>query len=150
MKQKVYVDTALLVKGYVFETNSREAIAILDALEVPLLLTHIHEIEVPNAIRLKRFRGEITKAEEAASLRLFHADLKAGRLVRPEYKLADVFRRAEKLSASHSGEIGTRSMDILHVAAALEIGCTTFASFDERQRKCAARAGLKIIPEKFS
>lgn len=35
---------------------------------------------------------------------------------------------------------------MLHVAAALEAGCTTLASFDDRQRKLAARVGLKVIP----
>lgn len=34
----------------------------------------------------------------------------------------------------------------LYVAAALEAGCTVFASSDERQRQAAALAGLKVIP----
>jgi predicted nucleic acid-binding protein len=37
-------------------------------------------------------------------------------------------------------------MDLLHIAAALEAGCTHFASFDKRQRECATLAGLTIHP----
>jgi len=147
---KTYIDTGILVKGYVKEVNSLEAIAILETAGTPLLFSHIHELEIPNAIRLKRFRGEITKDEEAAAIRDFREDIKTGRLERPDYDLAEVFRRAEKLSAKHSGDLGTRSLDLLHVAAALEADCTAFASFDERQRKCAAFSGLKVTPAKLA
>jgi predicted nucleic acid-binding protein len=144
----VYVDTGILVKSYVFEEDSPEAIAIIEGAGEPLIFSHIHGIEVPNAIRLKRFRGEITKTQEAASIRVFRADIDAGRLARPDYDLAEVFNRAERLSAKHSGQIGSRNLDVLHVAAALESGCGSLASFDERQRKAASLAGLKVIPTK--
>jgi predicted nucleic acid-binding protein len=148
MSAKTYIDTGILVKGFVFEADSPAAIAILDAAGDPLVFSHVHALEIPNAIRLKRFRGEITAAEETAAVRAFRADVDAGRLVRPDYDLAAVFIRAEGLSAKHSGGVGCRSLDLLHVAAALEAGCTVLASFDDRQRKLAALAGLKLIPAK--
>ena len=143
----VYIDTGILVKSYVFEANSPEAIAIIEAAGDPLIFSHLHGIEIPNAIRLKRFRREITEAEEAEAIRVFHADINAGRLARPEYDLAEVFNRAERLSAQHSGTIGSRSLDVLHVAAALECGCAGLASFDERQRRIANLAGLEVTPD---
>lgn len=136
------------MKSYVFEEDSRAAIAIIEAVGDPLIFSHIHEVEIPNAIRLKRFRGQITKAEEAAAIRVFRADIDAGRLMRPDYDLAEVFIQAERLSTRHSGDIGSRSLDVLHVAAALQCGCASLASFDERQRKIAALAGLKLLPTK--
>jgi len=75
-------------------------------------------------------------------------DIRSGRLTRPRYDLGAVFMRAEQLSDKYSAIAGTRSLDVLHVAAALECGCTTLASFDERQRKLASLAGLKLIPAK--
>ena len=142
------MDTGILVKSYVFEEDSPEAIAIIEAAGDPLIFSHVHGIEIPNAIRLKRFRGEITKAEEAAAIRVLRADIDAGRLARPEYDLAEVFIRAERLSAKHSADIGSRSLDVLHVAAALQCGCVSLASFDERQRKLAGLAGLNLLPVK--
>lgn len=149
MSGKTYIDTGILVKSYVREPDTPEALAIIEAAGDPLLFSHIHEIEIPNAIRLKRFRGEITKEEESAAIQIFCDDIKVGRMMKPEYDLAEVFNRAERLSAKFSGEIGTRSLALLHVAAALEVGCTVFASFDERQRKGAALAGLKVVPTKL-
>lgn len=148
MSAGVYIDTGILVKSYVFEADSPEAIAIIEAVGDPLIFSHVHAIEIPNAIRLKRFRGVITRLEETAAIRVFLTDVDAGRLARFDYDLAEVFIRAERLSAKHSGDIGTRSLDVLHVAAALECGCTGFASFDERQRKIAALSGLKVTPAK--
>ena len=150
MSGTTYIDTGVLVKSYVREPDTLEALALIEEAGDPLLFSHIHEIEIPNAIRLKRFRGEITKEEEAAALRAVREDRDAGRLTRPDYDLVEVFQRAERLSAKYSGDIGTRSLDLLHVAAALEAGCTVFASFDERQRKAAALAGLKVLPVKLA
>jgi len=143
---RTYIDTSIFVKSFVLEPDSREAVAIIEATGEPFAFSHLHEIEIPNAIRLKRFRREITRAEETAALRAFEADVSSGRFARPAYDLDAVFIRAEQLSGRHSGDIGTRSLDLLHVATALEAGCTALASFDERQRKAAALSGLKLIP----
>ena len=143
-----YADTGLIVKSYVHEENSAEADAILAEVGTPLAFSHFHAVEIPNAIRLKRFRKEITPDQETAAIRAFQGDINAGRLQRPDYDLGVVFRRAEALSARHSGSLGTRSMDLLHVATALEAGCVKFISFDERQRKIAAKEGLRVIPRK--
>ena len=144
----IYFDTGILVKSYVLEADSHEAIALIESAGDALIHSHIHAIEIPNAIRLKRFRGELTKAQETAALRIYKGDLDAGRLARPDYDLAEVFNQAERLSSKHSAEIGSRSLDWLHIGAALEIGCTIFASLDERQRKAAALAGLSLIPSR--
>lgn len=37
-------------------------------------------------------------------------------------------------------------MDIIHVAAAQELGAAKFLSFDERQRELAEKAGLEALP----
>jgi predicted nucleic acid-binding protein len=124
-----YIDSALFVKLYVLEANSIETIRILDEIGEPFLYSHLHDLEIQNAIRLKRFRGKITKAQEAAAIRAFLADVDAGRFERIACDLGDVFL-----------------LDLWHVAAAVETGCSTFASYDTRQREVAALCGLKVIP----
>ncbi len=141
-----YADTGVLVKGYVLESDSEAAIRIIESLGDHLLYSHLHSIEIPNAIRLKRFRGEITKSQEIAANRAFLSDIETGVLTPCDYDLGEVFLLAERLSAKHSALIGSRSLDLLHVAAALEAGATHFASLDSRQRKVAALNGLKILP----
>jgi predicted nucleic acid-binding protein len=141
-----YVDSALFVKAFVLEMNSAGTIRLLEEIGEPFAYSHLHELEIPNAIRLKRFRGEITKTQETAAIRAFQADVDAGRFERIAYDLAAVFIRAEQLSAKCSAGIGSRSLDLWHVAAALEAGCQTFVSYDTRQRKAAERSGLRVLP----
>jgi predicted nucleic acid-binding protein len=143
-----YIDTALFVKAFVFEADSPKTIHLLEKIGEPFAYSHLHELEIPNAIRLKRFRGEITKTQETAAIRAFHADVDAGRFERIAYDLAAVFIGAEQLSAKCSAVIGSRSLDLWHVAAALEAGCDTFVSYDTRQRKVAKLSGLRVIPSK--
>lgn len=51
---------------------------------------------------------------------------------------------AERLSASHAERLGTRSLDILHIAAALVEGSRQFLTFDTRLAKLAKASGLKV------
>ncbi len=144
-----YFDTGVLVKLYVDELDSDHAIALVEQAPLPLPFTHIHRIELLTAIRLKTFRGELTAAEQRKIFRLVAADSAAGRLRLPDYDLIQVFGRAEELSLSHATAIGTRSLDILHVAAALECRCTEFCSFDRRQRALAAKTNLEVTPKRW-
>ena len=141
-----YFDTSIVIKGYVNEVDSPAAVEIIEAIKTPIPFSQILEIELRTGIRLKHGRGEITAAEMKASLQTVENDLASGILSRPDYELESVFTRAETLSAKYAAETLARSADILHVAAAVEAGCTSFASFDERQRNLAALAGLMVIP----
>jgi predicted nucleic acid-binding protein len=144
-----YADTSIIVKSYVDEPGSAEAESLLRRLGMPLAYTPLHEVEVPNAVYLKRFRHEITVAQEYAVMSEVHSDLRKGLLRRPDFlDLRKVFVRAAVLAEKHSPHIGTRSLDLLHVAAALECGCADFVSYDRRQRRVAAGEGLRVWPRR--
>ena len=96
------------------------------------------------ALRLKRGRGEITDIELRGALRDLQADIDAGRLKKPACDLPDVFHKAEELSSKYAAVTLARSMDILHVAAALVIRAKNFVTFDARQAALATKAGLKV------
>lgn len=53
---------------------------------------------------------------------------------------------AEAISAAHTVKRGTRTLDVLHVAAATAIGARTFLSFDFRQRLLAEHCGFRVLP----
>jgi len=143
---RIYFDTSALIKVYVLEVNSPVVVKILRAEKSPVPFSHLVELELRTAIRLKRGRGEITAAEQRAVLQTLERDLAKGVLSRPDYDLDSVYRRAETLSAKHAAATLARSADIWHVAAALEIGCSAFSSFDDRQKKLATLAKLKLLP----
>jgi len=142
-----YADTSVIVKSYLDEPGSAEADSVLGGLGLPLAYTPLHEVEVPNAIYLKRFRGEIGPDQERAVVEALRKDLREGLLRRPDFlDLRKIFVRAAALAEKYSPHFGTRSLDLLHVAAALESGSTDFVSYDARQRKVAAGEGLRVVP----
>lgn len=142
----VYIDTGILVKLYATEANSYVADALVFSFATPLPLIHFQELEIRNALRLKEAWTELTTKEAALALSDFQSDIYAGRYERPNYDLKAVFLRAELLSSNHTVQTKCRSLDVLHVAAALEIGSLEFASFDIRQRAVAQAAGLAVLP----
>jgi hypothetical protein len=74
------------------------------------------------------------------------SDLAAGVFAHEDPRWADVLSEAERLSAGHSEFIGTRSLDILHVAGALVPGSERLVTFDTRQATLA-RAAVLRVPE---
>ncbi|MEX1118970.1 MAG: hypothetical protein WEB60_09270 [Terrimicrobiaceae bacterium] len=48
-----YVDSGVFVKSDIEEPNSTEADKILCTIGTPVAFSRFHEIEIPNAIRLK-------------------------------------------------------------------------------------------------
>lgn len=141
-----YVDSALFVKSYIYEIDSPETITLLESLEAPHYLSPLHELEILNAIRLKRFRGEITKVQEKAAAKAFRDDLESGFFESITVDLSNIFIQAERLSASYSATLECRSLDFWYVAAAAELKCKAFASYDHRQRKVAAKLGMRVLP----
>ena|SRR5690349_21321965 len=140
-----YFDSAIIVKLYVQEATSPEAIQLAGAYTAPYPLTRWQELEVKNAIRLKAFRREITADQMSQSIVAFEQDIVAGRWQR-HASTAAVEEKAEELSAAHAATLGCRTLDIIHVAAALVIGAKEFISFDQRQRTLAEPFGLKVKP----
>ena len=141
-----YFDSGIIVKLYVQEATSPDAIRLVSAYVAPYALTQWQALEVKNAIRLKAFRAEITAAEMNRSIAAFEQDIATGRWQRPAYTAATIEQKADELSAGHSAILGCRTLDIIHVAAALVLGAKEFVTFDGRQGALAKRVGLTVRP----
>jgi hypothetical protein len=114
-----YADTGFLCSLYAPDANTRKAAAAMKRMNSRLAFCWIHQLEFRNALRLRVFRKEITSVQRDASLNLLLADIASRILVHADAAQKDLMVEAERLSASYSERIGTRSLDILHVAAAL-------------------------------
>ena len=97
-----------------------------------------------NAFQLGVFRGLMSAADAAAAWAYLESDLRSGRLAKTAVDWRVAFGIAARLSARHSAQIGTRSLDILHVTAAKSVRAMEFVSFDARQRQLATAVGLKM------
>ncbi len=111
----------------------------------PLCLTDILEMEIVNALHGKVFRHEMTESERDQCLAAFHADVAAGFWQRVTIGPTSLRNRVIAIASRRTATHGCRTLDILHVAAALELGCVDFLSFDHRQRSVALAEGLNIV-----
>lgn len=141
----IYLDTSLLVSLYCLDANSAAAAGALQPAKDPLLVTALCELEVVNAFGLRVFRKEISTLKAEASLRNFDKDLRDGVFQLRTLPEA-AYARARQLSRRITPQFGTRTADLLHVAAALELGASGFFSFDIQQRRAAQAAGLNLNP----
>lgn len=142
----LYADTSVLVSYYVSDANSARATAAVNAAAEPFAFTALHRLEIRNALDLAVFRKRITSVQAEAAWRDVIRDVRARLLmsVTPDWRR--VFRDAARLAAKHSATIGTRSFDILHVAAARDLAVGDFYSFDGRQVALARAIGLRVLP----
>ena len=70
---------------------------------------------------------------------------RAGRLIETAADWQNILTIAEDLSIVHTRNYLTRSLDLLHVATALELKCKTFVSGDRRQLKAARAAKFRPV-----
>ena len=141
-----YADSSFLVSCYVVDANTAQAKAYLSRTATSLAFTGLHALEVRNAFKLGSFRGFFTALEAKAAWANVENDLQSGRLAKIATKWPLIFRVATRLSEQHSTVLGTRSLDILHVATAKVLRSIEFVSFDARQRELAAAVNLKVGP----
>ena len=59
---------------------------------------------------------------------------------------SSIYTKAQELSNKHTPAVATRSIDLMHLAAALLSGARTFLTFDKRQAKAAFAEGLLVKP----
>lgn len=144
MAAPVYADTSFLVSLYVQDANTARAVTAVEAGTMPLIFTPLIRHELRNALRLCVFRRQITAAQRESALHDIESDAEAGVLHVTPVDWPKAFIHAEKLGRGHAEVLGTRGMDVLHVACALALRTKRFATFDERQRQLAELAGLEI------
>lgn len=141
----VYLDTSAIVKLYVREPETLAISRWLRTNNQAIPLTQLHGLELTNALHLKALRGEISPKQIQTILTLFAEHHDAGVFYRPAVDWAKVWDKAIELSTTHTATLGTRSLDILHVAAALSLVSRRFVTFDAKQAQLATAAGLNVV-----
>jgi predicted nucleic acid-binding protein len=128
-----------------------KAAAFFAAMPGPLEVTTLLLYEFRQAVRfqIRLHRHDPAKGYSRAEGTKMLADLKSD-LVRGDVTTIpapwpQIHLAAERLSELYPDASGHRSMDILHVATAIELGVTEFLTFDGNQKKLAEAEGL-IVP----
>lgn len=142
----IYCDSSFLVSLYLqtqfFSAAARE---LVDSFDEPLAFSWLNELEMVTVLHRSLSSGLLHK-----TLRAIDAARDSGILVPCVVDDHQAYlHRALDLSKRHAAGIGCRSLDILHVALALELKAPSFVSFDRRQRRLAEAVRLKILPEEL-
>ena len=143
---EVYVDPSALARLYVHQAGSREMAAWRAKVRGALAVTHHGRTEVINAICRAAFLGQLDQHGLVEALADVDADFLSGHLLQADLLWRAALNRAAELSRNHTPTLGTRSLDVLHVACALELKLRHFLTFDTRQQQLAVAAGLKSLP----
>lgn len=141
---KAYLDSSALVKLYYPEPESERLERWVQSHNPYLLFTSLHALELRNAMNLKLFRDEISSEQYAEWARRFEQDRSHGVLNSFAPNWSRVFLKAEHIAESASRNLGTRSLDMLHIAAALDSTADVFITNDARQGHAAKQFGLPV------
>jgi predicted nucleic acid-binding protein len=138
----IYADSSFLVSSYVTDRHTPEVLRRLSN-RPRVWFTPFHEVEIFNAVAQQVFRGRLTAERATQVYQDISRDCAAGVWILTGFPEA-AFTKAVALARSHVARLGTRTLDSLHVASALELKALQFWTFDERQAKLAKAAGLKV------
>ena len=141
-----YADTSFLVSLYGNDSHTSQALAYARTLRRPLTISQLTEFEFEQALQLAIFRQTIPPSLAARAEATLEADLRSGGAVKVSCDFSTILQLARRLSRVHTGKTGSRSFDILHVAAALDVGAKEFLTFDVQQGRLAQAEGLKVLP----
>jgi len=139
-----FADTSFLVKLYLREEESEQAEALVRTGVPPLLISELAVLELRNALHFAVARGAINGQESAAAWAGFERHLQAG-VVRTFCPPSPIWlARAQEWADRCSPDLLTRSLDLLHLAAADLAGAHTFLTYDRRQEAAAVRRGWRV------
>ena len=146
-----YADTGFLMSLYGRDANSPRAVALVARHKPVFFLTEFGEVEFANAVERLLFphRGGATwTLREAKAVRnRLEQHVNAGVFqLRPVP--SEAWQTAIRLSRQYTARLGTRTLDVLHVALALSLQPDVFLSFDRRQWKLAKAVGLHVLPSR--
>jgi predicted nucleic acid-binding protein len=137
-----WLDTSVLVSLYVPEARSERVARLVRRGGEPIPFSQLHELELANALRLRSFRREASRKQVQATHARIADDLEAGILRRVAVDWPVALARAIELADRHSSRLGCRSLDLLHVSAAMMLASARFVTADRVQGTLARRAGL--------
>jgi len=139
----VYADTSFLFSIYVPDANSSAASVIMKRIKPPLFGTDFAEFEFINALNWRIFRKELRASEEQAVLLSLSRDIHAG-AIRIVPISSATLGHARRIARTHTRLLGTRALDVLHVASAVTLRANSFCTFDKNQARLAAALALRI------
>jgi uncharacterized protein len=143
--EQFYVDPSALLKLYLHEPQSRAMVTWRIKQRGSLLITHHGRVEIINALGLALYRSIISATVHAAAMNAVQDDLTQGRNQLTDVAWRSVLNTAAEISRLYTPTTGCRTLDVIHVASAMELDLKRFVTYDQRQEQLAKAIGLKVV-----
>ncbi len=143
--EETYVDPSALRRLYIHDDHSRAFCAWRARVGGSLPITLHGRAELVNSIALALFRRAIREEAFRSAVADLDSDIAAGRLQVVDLLWRQTLERAAELSRTHTPLLGTRTLDVLHVASASVLRCRTFVTYDDRQAALAKAVHIRVL-----
>ena len=140
----MYWDTSCVLKLYAWEPDSEYWTKVAADRKGPLLSSTLMRAELAYALRAKENRKELKTGGAQQLFDRFASDIEQG-WFRFMGMTGPVMERAVAFSMQPLLSNPPRTLDGLHLAAAVEWGCDEMATADRKLIQCAHEAGLQVI-----
>lgn len=140
---RLYLDSGVLVKLYVAESGSREVQKAIESV-TRLYLNQLQEAELRNALWAAGGRGQLEARAVDRVIGFIDEDFRKGRLISREVLWDRAWKRAIDFAANYTRDVLCRTLDILHVAIAVEQKAEIMITGDRRQAELCKRVGLPM------
>jgi predicted nucleic acid-binding protein len=137
---RCYSDTSALLKWYIPEPGSRDFEHFLTDVD-ELVITRLAVVELRCALARRQRSRTITPDAATAAFALFGEDIAFGHIT-VELVADHVFTKAARLV--EEVDVALRSLDALHLAAAVSLGVDVLATGDAIMRDAGERLGLEV------
>jgi predicted nucleic acid-binding protein len=140
-----YADSSFLLSLYSRDAHSQLAATLVQQHRPLFDLTSFSEAEFINAVELGVFTRRYTAREARTVRENFVSNIRSG-IFRVHALPPEAYELTRTLSRRHTARLGTRALDVLHVASALILKTEAFFTFDQRQQRLARAEGLRLVP----
>ena len=142
-----YWDSSALAKLYLKEAGSDKYL-VLAKTAIPVRTSPLGQFEVTLAIRRHEVDGKLDARSANELVDELVVDLGDGtvELIATDFEIHAEFQHVLQTCLQRPQPISIRTLDALHLAAALSVNESEFVSNDIRQRAAAVAAGMTVLP----
>lgn len=144
MKQ-VYSDTSFLMSHFINDEHTDQARFHIHELAAPIRISRLAVLEYENSVWRKVGFDGFRKEHAEKAIREFGEQRRGGWFLMDPVSEEAVWQRAMGLSTIYSTELKVRTLDLIHVALAMELAVDSFWGFDQRQNALARKVGFGVI-----
>lgn len=141
-----YFDSSVLVSLFLDNPGfSERSNAFIEKINYAVPINRFQLLELNNAFSLAIFRKKVDAEHRQFLLSKVESYFNKGDFKECPVNYETAISHANILANFHSPNIGSRSLDIIHVALAISSNIRDFITFDKRQAELAKAAGLNAI-----